>query len=570
MLAALTLAACSQPAAPAATTAPASKPTDAPKPTEAAKPAAPAAGASPAASASPAAAASPGASPAPSPVAAAAPASAPAAAAPSTGPAAPRSSTPPPPRSQLIVAQTADMVTLDPPMYRARQTQNIHQMLYDSLVHRTDDLKDEGHLAESWQVVDEKTYRFKMRSTAKWHDGKPVTARDVKFSYDRTLDPYLKAPRAGLLDMVASTDAPDDATVIIKTVAADPLTLVYLNYHAITPMDLVKAQGDAFFQKPIGAGPFKFQEWKKDERVVLTANNDYWDGPPGVETLIFRPIADPATLLAELESGGIDIAAEVSPASLSQIKGNPKLQALTAPSTIVHYVGLNTKKAPLDNVKVRQALNMAVDKAAIINSIMVGLAVPVNGPLFPESRGYDKNLPGYPFDRDRAKALLKEGGAENGFSMTLDTTAPLKEAAEAIAGQLKQVGVTASVNAMELGVLTTKINNGECDMYINAWGDSAADGGVTFYRHFHSSQREKFKDTNYSRPDLDKMIDEARFTFDFDKRRQLLEQTLKVIVDDAPWIFLWQPTSLAAARSDVKGFVPRADGYMFLNRVSKQ
>src|SRR5947207_7342599 len=102
-----------------------------------------------------------------------------------------------------------------------------------------------------------------MRSGAKWQDGKPVTARDVKFSYDRTLDPALKAPRAGLLDMVAGTEAPDDSTVVVKTMTADPLTLVYLNYHAITPMALVTAQGPAFFEKPIGAGPFKFQEWKK-------------------------------------------------------------------------------------------------------------------------------------------------------------------------------------------------------------------------------------------------------------------------------------------------------------------
>src|SRR5205085_3449047 len=300
---------------------------------------------------------------------AAAPTTAPALA-PTAAQAAPAAVNPaaPAPKSQLIVAQTADMVTLDPPMYRARQTQNIHQMLYDTLVHRTDDLKLQGRLAESWEVVDDLTFRFKMRMAAKWQDGKPVTARDVKFSYDRTLDPALKAPRAGLLDMVASTEAPDDATVIVKTAKPDPLTLVFLNYHAITPMDEVKAKGDAFFQKPIGAGPFAFEEWKKDERVVLKANPSYWEGPPQVETLIFRPIADPSTLMAELESGGIDIAAEVPPASFNQIKGNANLQALTAPSTTVHYVGLNTRKKPLDSVQVRQALNHAVDKSAIINS----------------------------------------------------------------------------------------------------------------------------------------------------------------------------------------------------------
>ena len=115
----------------------------------------------------------------------------------------------------------------------------------------------------------------------------------------------------------------------------------------------------------------------------------------------------------------------------------------------------------------------------------------------------------------------------------------------------------------------SRINQGEADLYFNNWGDSAADGGVTFFRHFHSSQREIFKDTWYSRPDLDKQIDDARFTFDFDKRRALLTEALKTIVDDAPWVFLWQPTSLAAARANVKGFVPRADGYMFLEKVSK-
>ncbi|MBV8717359.1 MAG: ABC transporter substrate-binding protein [Chloroflexi bacterium] len=471
-------------------------------------------------------------------------------------------------RSQLVVAQTADMVTLDPPMYRARQTQNIHQMLYDTLVHRTDDLKDQGRLAESWEVVDETTFKFKMRANARFHDGSPVTARDVKFSYDRTLDPALKAPRAGLLDNVASTDAPDDATVIVKTKTPDPLTLTFLNYHAITPMAAVSANLDAFLQKPIGAGPFMFQEWKKDERVVLSANPNYWDGAPLVQTLIFRPIPDPSAMVAELESGGIDIAAEVPPAAFAGLKANPNLQALTAPSTTVHYVGLNTRKPPLDNVNVRQALNMAIDKTAIINSVLVGLAVPVNGPLFPESRGYDPSLKGYAFDVSAAKAMLKDAGAEAEFSMQLDTTAATKEAAEAVAGQLKQVGVTANVNVMELGVLTTKINSGECDMYFNTWGDSAADGGVTFYRHFHSSQRQTFKDTWYSKPELDKLIDDARFTFDFEKRRQLLMQALKSIVDDAPWLFLWQPNTLAAARASVKGFTPRADGYMFLNKAA--
>jgi len=538
--------------APAA--APAAKPAEAPaKPTAApAKPAAPAA----APASSPAATA-------PSPAAAA-----PAAPAKPAAPAAPAAAAKAQ-RPQLVIAQVADIQTLDPPMHRQRYTQNLHQMLYDSVVHRTDDLQLRGHLAESWKQVDEKTFELKMRAGATWHDGKPVTAKDVKFSFDRTLDPARKAPRAGLLDMVASTEAPDDATVVIKTNRADPLTMVFLNYHAIVPMAAVQEKGDAFFDAPIGAGPFKFKEWKKDERVVLEANDAYWDGAPLVSTLIVRPIPDPSTLLAELESGGIDIAPEL-PASLApQIKGNNKIQALTAPSTAVQFIGLNTTKKPLDNVSVRQALNLAVDKNAIIASLMNGLATPLNGPIFPEARGYDKGVAGYPFDREKAKALLKTGGVENGFEITLDTSAPTKELCEAIAGQWKQIGVTAKVNVVEAGVLTQKVTAGESEAYFSAWGDSSADAGVTYYRHFHGGQRAQFKDTGYSKPELDKMIDEGRLTSDFAKRQQIFAQALKTIVDDAPWVFLWQPQVLAAARSNITGFKPRGDAYLFLHKVTK-
>jgi peptide/nickel transport system substrate-binding protein len=472
-------------------------------------------------------------------------------------------------RPQLVVAQTADILTLDPTMHRQRQTQNVHQLIFDSLVHRTDDLKLAGHLAESWKQVDEKTFELKMRAGAKWHDGKPVTAKDVKFSYDRTLDPARKAPRAGLLDMVASTDAPDDATVIIKTNRADPLTLVFLNYHAIVPMADVQEKGDAFFDMPVGAGPFVFKEWKKDERVVMEANDAYWGGPPTIGTLIVRPIPDPSTMLAELESGGIDIAAELPPSLAPQIKGNAKIQSLTAPSTVVQFVGLNTTKAPLDNVQVRQALNYAIDKNALIGSLLSGLATPIPGPLFPEARGFDKSVTGYGFDRDKAKALLKAAGADGGFTFTLDTATPTKELAEAIAGQWKQIGVTATVNVIEAGVMTQKTTNGESDAFLTSWGDSSADAGATYYRHFSSGQRAQFKDTNYSKPELDKLIDDGRAASDFTQRQQIFAQALKIIVDDAPWVFLWQPQTLAAARAGVSGFTPRMDAYLFLDKVTK-
>ena len=141
---------------------------------------------------------------------------------------------------------------------------------------------------------------------------------------------------------------------------------------------------------------------------------------------------------------------------------------------------------------------------------------------------------------------------------------------EAIAGQWKQIGVTARVNVMEAGVLTQKVTAGESDAYFSSWGDSSADAGVTYYRHFHGGQRAQFKDTGYSKPELDKLIDDGRVASDFAKRQEVFAQALKMIVDDAPWVFLWQPQTLAAARTGITGFAPRMDAYLFLHKVTKE
>jgi peptide/nickel transport system substrate-binding protein len=364
----------------------------------------------------------------------------------------------------LIVAQVDDILTLDPPMHRNRATQNVHQLIYDSLIHRDENLELQGHLAESWEVIDDVTYHFTIREGATWHDGSPVRASDVKFSYDRTLDPATEAPRAGLLDMVESTEAPDDRTVVVTTKHPDPLVLVFLNYHAIVPMDQVNEQGDAFFESPIGAGPFIFESWTVNEQVVLKANPDYWDGAPLVDTLIIRAIPDPATLLAELESGGVDIVPDLPAAFYGQVEGNANLTALTTPSTVVHYTGMNTTMVPFDDVLVRQAMNHAIDKDAIIEALLQGLATPIPGPLFPEVRGFDPDVAGYEFDLDLASSLLEEAGVGGGFEVTLDTTAPNREVCEAMAGMWQQIGVTVDVNVIEPGVLVERMNSGESQM----------------------------------------------------------------------------------------------------------
>jgi len=478
--------------------------------------------------------------------------------------------TAPGPRGQLIISETADTTTLDPVAGGSRQTQNVLRLMFDSLYHRANNQEIIPWLATSYENPDELTWRFHLRVGIKFHNGNDFKANDVKFTMDRKLATET-SPTRRYVDRV---DVVDDYTVDIVT--PEPyvalMTRVVL-WHMEDEEYFNEVGEEGVATKPNGTGPFKFVEWVMDERVVLEANEDYWGGSPKIKTVIFKPIPETATRVAALEANDVDIISAV-PSDYGD-QAPEGVEVVTVPGTRVYYLGLNVNMEPFDDVRVRQAMNYAVDVESIIEYVLNGLARRIDNPLLPECFGYTAT-PVYSYDPDKAKSLLAEAGYPDGFEMELDTQPPFKEIAEALAGQFSALGIEVNVNIMERAALYDKYPLGESHTFLTSWGNSEADASGTLNKQIWSKRYgcDLLADDppectsiygGYANAEVDEYLEEGTTTLDPEKRKEYYAKALKIIVEDAPWVFLYNPTEVYAQRDRVKGWVPRGDALFNLD-----
>jgi peptide/nickel transport system substrate-binding protein len=507
--------------------------------------------------------------PPPTSVPAAAPTSVPAAAptsVPTTAPtvapatAAPTVPAKPKPAGQLTISDTADVRTLDPKLLLGRPDQNVLRLMFDSLYHRDDNMKIIPWLATSVENPDDRTWRFHLRKGVKFHNGDDFTAADVKFSIERLLEPDSTLDARTNVDKVTVVD---DYTVDIVTKQPYAAFMTRIVLWHMTDSKYFKAVGaQGFATKPIGTGPYKFVEWVKDERVVMDANPDYWGVPPKIQRVVFKPIPEAATRTAALETGSVDIITTVPPAYVSTA---PKgINVVSKAGTSAVYLGLNVKMKPFDDVRVRQAMNYAVDVPTLIKTVLGGQARKMDNPLLPEAFGYTPT-PVYTFDLAKAKQLLTDAGYANGFDMQIDTQPPFKEVAEAVAGQLKTAGIRANVNVMERTALYAKYEPGGSQSFFTSWGNSESDADGILSKQLWSKRALVY--TGYSNPQVDAAIVGGATTVDPDKRKAFYATAVKIIVDEAPWVFLYNPMDIYSVRSRVQGWVPRADALINLDNA---
>src|SRR5690606_8592328 len=316
---------------------------------------------------------------------------------------------------------------------------------------------------------------------------------------------------------------------------------------------------EGFATQPIGTGPFKFVEWVRGERIVFEANDDYWLGRPKVDRVIFRPIPETATRLTALEANQVQIVAEVPPEY--ELFTPPGVKILEVSGTRVWYIGLNVNMKPFDDKRVRQAMNYAVDVDTIIQGLLFGKATKTDNPLFPRVFGY-KSTPVYSYNPQKARQLLAEAGYPNGFEVTLDTQPPFKELAEALAAQYAEVGIRVNVNIMEVNALYDKYEPGNSQMFLTSWGNSELDADATLARNFWSGRVDAY--TNYSNPEVDRLIELGAITLDQEERLKYYHEALDLIVEDAPWVFLYTASEVYAVRDSVKNWRPRSDALVNL------
>jgi len=466
----------------------------------------------------------------------------------------------------LTYAASADVDNLDPAQRGGTISGAVKELVYGSLVDVTPAREIRPDLATSWKA-DGSTWTLALRHGVKFQDGTPFNAQAVKAHYDRLLgaeNPQRSSDWKPYLDRV---EVVDDYTVRFVTKYPDPFFLQRLAASSmIESPQALKKYGRDIARNPVGTGPFRLQEWTPDVRIVLVRNDDYWGDKAYLDQVVVRPVPEPGARAIALESNDVQLADLISPEDMPRLRANPKLR-LDSVSTVRQLtVGMNNTKKPFADVRVRQALNYAVDRQAIGKAIFEGLAVVLPGAVPTLASGYAP-VGSFPFDSDRARQLLAEAGYPRGFSATLTGTKGRYfkdfEMMQAVQQMLKRVGVTVNIQVVEWARYLQLVNlppgTSPLEMWLDGWSsDSATDilqqrFGCEFMRPHGVNLH------GYCNRDLDALVNQAARTMDDAQRDTYLKLAQQLIQKDAPSIWGLETKSTAGMSRKLHGVLHYPD-----------
>lgn len=474
-------------------------------------------------------------------------------------------------KDSLVVGLTANPTSLNPYATTDSPAYRVGYNIHETLVTRDADMNIIPGLAESWEIVDDTTYVFKIREGVKFHNGETLTANDVKFSFDQLKDNPHAESVAGTIDF-DNCKTVDDYTFEMKMTTPFGPILQHLA-HPVTSIVNEKAYteaGDAYSEHPVGTGPYSFVEWKVDDYVQLTRFDDYWGDVAKIKDLTFRIIPESATRSIEVESGGIDVAIQVSPSEVSRLEGNDKVTVNFQESFTTNFIGFGTTRTPYDDIKVRQAVNYAIDKNAILAVVYQGIGSVGSAPISPTVWGYNGNLTPYDYNPEKAKELLKEAGFEGGFTTTIttDENQVRRDIAEMVQAQLGEVGITVEIVTLERGAYIDKVIAGELDMFVLGWS-TFGDPDYALYASFHSSMHGAGGNMSfYTNPEVDALLEEGRTSVEDADRLAAYTEAQEIIWEESPCVFLQHDTEVTAYNANLKGFNVSPEGYFRFNLMS--
>lgn len=475
----------------------------------------------------------------------------------------------------LIVGNSSDIVTLDPHKTNDQPSARVMVQIYDTLVIQTEELELEPGLAESWTQVDDLAWDFSLREGVTFHNGDPLTAQDVKFTFDRLLDPETAAPGRFIVGFMDSVEVVDDMTVRVTTQAPFAPLLAHLAHNVTSILNeraVTEAGEDYGTRVAVGTGAFRFVSWETASRLTVERNDDWWRGMAGVEQIVFRPITEGTVRSIELETGGVDVAYDLAPRDVLRLETHPSLNLLGYEALSMQYLGFNAQKPPFDDVRVRQAFNHAIDIESIVDAIYEGFATRATSPLPPLVFASHPDIEPYAYDVERARALLEEAGYGGGFSAQLWTNDnPLRiEIAQIAQAQLADIGVDVDVQVLEWSTYLDETAAGNHDMFILGWGTVTADADYGLYALFHSSQFGAPGNRSFwGDPRVDELLDLGRVTEDAEQRRAIYYEAQEIIVEEAPWVFLSFQVFTTGTRDNIAGFVNHPTGSHRLFNVTK-
>ncbi|WP_246943075.1 glutathione ABC transporter substrate-binding protein [Bacillus pinisoli] len=476
---------------------------------------------------------------------------------------------------ELVFVISQDAPTLDPHGMNDTATTNATSQMFERLTDYAEDGSVIPMLATEFSPVDETTWEFKLREGVKFHDGTDFTAEAVKLSLERLIDPEFASPRAVVLNMITEVVIVDDYTVHIKTkfpFAPLPAHLAHNAGSIIAPSALEEEKngGTKVDQNPVGTGPFKFVSWSPGAEINFEKFADYWGEGAKVDTLKFVTVPEQATRNAMLETGEADVI-QVGASDVSYMEGIDTVELTTVRGTRMDYLGFNMNKAPYDNVKVRQAISMAVNKEDIINGILDGQGVAAVGPLAPTVVGNYQGLTPLAYDVEAAKALLAEAGFAEGFKTTLwvnDGNKERADIAELIQAQLAPLGIEVSIEIVEWGAFLEKTGAGEHELFLLGWTTVTADADYGLYALFHSTMVGAPGNRSFYKNDrVDELLDLGRQEADQAKRDEAYKEVSEILVEEAPMVYLQHPDFIYGSNGIASGLFVNFSGTPFFKDV---
>ncbi|HKB80377.1 MAG TPA: ABC transporter substrate-binding protein [Thermoanaerobaculia bacterium] len=461
----------------------------------------------------------------------------------------------------LVIALMTSPTNIDARVGNDNASGRVFDLIYSGLIKVTPDMGYAPDLAEKWETPDDKTIIFHLNPNAKFQNGQPVKASDVKWTYDSLMAPGFVSSKKSGYDAVDHIEAPDDHTVVFKL--KEPNAGIFANLTlGILPMG---ADTNVYRTHPIGAGPYKVVDFRPDDRVVLEAFDQWVGGTPHIKHVILRIIPDATTRVLELRRGTVNFEVNSIPfENINEFTNKPQYKVVRSPGSVYQYIAFNLRDPILAKLDVRRAVAQAIDRERIIRDIMRGYAEPTETMLARGHWARANDLPPEPYDPAKARQLLARAGYKNGFSVVFKTSqdAEANQRAEVIQQMLKQVGINMQIQSNEMSTFFADIQKGNFQLY------SLSRNGVQdpdFYSVIFDSKNLPPEGQNrgsYQNPEVDKLLQQGRSTFDQAKRRQAYVQVQKILQQDLPYISLYLQDNVAVMRSNIDGYVQYPAGFL--------
>lgn len=457
---------------------------------------------------------------------------------------------------EISFASSSDAVGLSPIDTNDSVSAYMIEQIYDTLfVHNPETMEIEPHLVDSYEAVDDTTWSFKLKEGIEFHDGTPLNAEAVKYTFDQLLDEERAAPRASLLEPVESIEVEDEYTVVINTEEPyGPLlaSLSHVNASIVSPE--ADESGD-LMTEPVGSGPFIFESWASSDNIVVTKNEDYFNGAPELDQVTMYVIPEYASAVGMLETGQVQFLVNMPSEHLPRIEEIDDVELDIYPGTGINYMTFNMEEEPFNELEFRKAVSHAIDRDAYVEQLNEA-GIKNNSIIGPEVFGYDEAAQefGYDYDPEEAARIVEENGyGDIPFTLLVASEGHFILMGEIVQAQLMDAGFDVGIETIEWGAFLEQAANGNYEATFLSWANSTADGSELFYPNLHSDNIGATNRARYDDEEFNALVEASRTTIDPDERMELLHEANEYATNDAVWIPMHHANVSVAYHESVNG-----------------